>query len=123
VLLVRGALGDLLARSQVVLGQAGTANEQAAGLGLPVVAYAPGGERRLKWYRFRQKGLLGEAVRVVEDHPEAIAGELAFLLANPGERARRGAIGRERMGGFGGAARIAELIESLVGAVHPALTR
>ena len=32
---------------------------------VPVVAYDPRGERGLRWYRKRQKGLLGEAVSVV----------------------------------------------------------
>lgn len=113
VLLVRRALGDVLTRCQLVLGQAGTANEQAAGLGLPVLAYGPGGERRMSWYRFRQKGLLGEAVEVVEDRPEVIVAALARLLRDPEERRRRGAVGRERMGPPGGAARMAAWIESL----------
>lgn len=113
VLLVRRVLGDVLARCQLVFGQAGTANEQAAGLGLPVLAYGPGGERRMSWYRFRQKGLLGDAVEVVDDRPEVIVAALARLLRDPEERRRRGAVGRERMGPPGGAARMAAWIESL----------
>lgn len=113
VLLVRRILGDVLVRCDLVLGQAGTANEQAAGMGLPVLAYGPGGERRMSWYRFRQKGLLGEAVEVVEDRPEVIVAALSRLLRDPQERQRRGAVGRERMGPPGGAARMAAWIESL----------
>ena len=45
VSLVRGAFGDLISAADLVLGQAGTANEQAAGCGKPVVAAAqPGGD-------------------------------------------------------------------------------
>ncbi len=113
VLLVRRVLGDVLARCQLVLGQAGTANEQAAGMGLPVVAYGPGGERGMSWYRFRQKGLLGEALEVVEENPDRVVESLARLLSDPAERQRRGDIGRERMGPPGGAARMAAWIEAL----------
>jgi uncharacterized protein (TIGR03492 family) len=113
VLLVRRALGDVLGRSQLVLGQAGTANEQAAGMGLPVVAYGPGGEQGMSWYRFRQKGLLGEALEVVDDRPELVVESLSRLLRDPAERERRGAVGRQRMGPAGGAARMAAWIEAL----------
>ncbi len=107
--LVTGALGDLLARCQVALGQAGTAHEQAAGAGVPVVATG-----RLGWYRGRQKGLLGDALEVVEDYDAAVHA-VGRLLADPAERARRGAVGRARMGPAGGTARMAELIRDLDG--------
>lgn len=112
VLFCRGALGDLLASCQVALGQAGTANEQAAGAGLPVVAWAEGGEARLGWYRSRQKGLLGDALKVVE--PEAVVDELRTLFLDADERQRRGRIGRQRMGPPGGAQRMAQAIERMV---------
>ncbi|MGE0488521.1 MAG: lipid-A-disaccharide synthase-related protein [Vulcanimicrobiota bacterium] len=112
VLFCRGALGDMLAHCQVALGQAGTANEQAAGAGLPVVAAAEGGEANLGWYRGRQKGLLGEALKVVE--PEGVVSELRTLFQEPDERQRRGEIGRQRMGPPGGALRMARAIERLV---------
>lgn len=111
VQLVQGAFADVLHRSVVAFGQAGTANEQAAGLGLPVVAMEPGGESRLGWYRGRQKGLLGEALRVVEDDPQAAADELRLLLQDAAERARRGAVGRERLGPPGGGVAMARVLE------------
>lgn len=108
--LLSGVLGDLLSVSTVALGQAGTANEQAAGAGVPVVAYDPKGERGLKWYRKRQKGLLGDAVSVVAMVPDIIAQELNLLLGNGQERERRARIGRERMGPPGGCERMAAAI-------------
>lgn len=113
VLLVRRAFADVLQRSTLAFGLAGTAHEQAAGLGLPVVAYEPGGETRLGWYRGRQKGLLGEALRVVEDDPEEVAAELRRLLEDPAERERRGAVGRERLGPPGGAVAMARVLEGM----------
>jgi uncharacterized protein (TIGR03492 family) len=103
-------LGDLLARSSVVLGQAGTANEQAAGAGVPVVAFDQRGEKGLRWYRKRQKGLLGEAVKVVPQTLDSVVEELAQLLSDPAERERRGQIGRQRMGPAGGTQRMADVI-------------
>lgn len=109
--LIQGAFPDVLRRSIVALGQAGTANEQAAGLGIPVVAMEPGGETRLGWYRGRQKGLLGDALRVVEDDPRAAAAELRLLLEDPAERGRRGAVGRDRLGPAGGGLAMARILE------------
>lgn len=111
--LLQGVLGDLLTRSTLALGQAGTANEQAAGAGVPVVAYDPRGEKGLRWYRKRQKGLLGDAVAVVAEHEDAVFEELYSLLRDPIERERRATIGRERMGPAGGTQRMAEAMLAL----------
>ena len=108
--LVQGHLADVLANSQVALGLAGTAHEQAAGWGLPVVAFEPQGPHNLPWYRFRQQGLLGEALEVVYDRDSAIIEALARLFLDPQERQRRGQIGRQRLGPPGGAARMAQII-------------
>ncbi len=113
VYLYNGVLGDVLARSQAALGQAGTANEQAAGAGVPVVAYDHRQVQSLRWYRARQRGLLGDAVTIVAPGPENLAAELERLLADPIERARRADIGRRRMGPSGGSSRMAQRIEEL----------
>lgn len=107
VALVQGALGDLLAHSWLALGQAGTAHEQAVGAGIPVVSLHADPEGKLGWYRGRQKGLLGDALLVVGEDEEVAARALARLALDPAERERRGAVGRERMGEPGGAARMA----------------
>jgi len=111
--LLSGVLGDLLQKSAVALGQAGTANEQAAGAGVPVVAYDPRGEKGLRWYRKRQKGLLGDSVSVVAQDPATIANELQWLLQDSQERERRADIGRERMGPAGGCQRMADAITAM----------
>lgn len=108
-----GVLGDLLHRSVLALGQAGTANEQAAGAGVPVVAYDPRGDKGLRWYRKRQKGLLGEAVSVVRQEIPLVASEMQMLLDNESERTRRALVGRERMGPAGGCERMAAAISDL----------
>lgn len=102
-----GPLGAMLARASVVLGQAGTANEAAAAMGIPVVAFERTGERRTPWYRMRQQGLLGEAMFVASADPQTAAQQVISLLADEQRRERMARIGRERMGAPGAAARIA----------------
>jgi uncharacterized protein (TIGR03492 family) len=105
----RGAYGALLRASLAVLGQAGTANEQAAAFGLPVVALggpAPGGD----WYRMRQRRLLGDALLLVPPEPERAAAALDGLLRDPERVALMARTGRSRMGAPGGADTIARAV-------------
>ena len=91
-----GALGNIIEASDVVLSQAGTATWQAMGLGKPVVSFVMPGDRQK---RLRDEALFtGEARILCPRDPVAVAGELSILLADPEERARRGRIGRLRMG-------------------------
>lgn len=108
--LIKGHLADVLQYSQVALGLAGTAHEQAAGWGIPVVAYEPGGMSHLKWYRARQKGLLGDALIVSEDRDSDIVEALYNLIQNKADRRRRAEVGRKRLGPPGGSERMAAII-------------
>ncbi len=110
----RGAIGPLLSRVQLVIGQAGTANEAAAAAGVPVVAFERSKDRKTSWYRMRQHGLLGDALVVFPADPAESARLLASLLDDPQRRAHMGAIGRERMGAPGGAAAIARVIDERI---------
>jgi uncharacterized protein (TIGR03492 family) len=107
-----GPLGSVLRRSRLVLGQAGTANEQAAACGVPVVALQ--GPGRLDWYRIRQRGLLGEALTLIPSEPERGAAALAALLADPARLARMAAAGRSRIGGAGGARAVSGAVLQLL---------
>ncbi len=113
-----GPLGTLLQASTLVIGQAGTANEQAAAHGLPVVALdvEPKGLRRLGagegWYRMRQRRLLGDALALVSPQPEVAADQIATLLGDAPRLSRMRAAGIERMGPRGGARAIARAIVS-----------
>lgn len=97
VLLTRD-FGSAVRRATVVIGLAGTANEQAAALGTPVVAFAPPGAVQYTTAFMRlQHRLLGDALVPAADWERA-AETTIRLLRDAGERARRGAVGRERMG-------------------------
>jgi uncharacterized protein (TIGR03492 family) len=110
----RGSLGSLVKRAALVLGQAGTANEAAAAAGVPVVAFERERDRKERWYRQRQKGLLGESLAVVPGRLNAAVASVNDLLNDSARRARMGAIGRARMGEAGGAARVAARIATLL---------
>jgi uncharacterized protein (TIGR03492 family) len=102
-----GEFGALLASSAIVLGQAGTANEQAAAFGVPVVALGGTGGRREDWYRMRQRRLLGDALATIASDPVLAARELEALLDDEPRLARMRAAGPERLGLRGGAGAIA----------------
>lgn len=111
----RGRIGSVLKGAVLALGQAGTANEQAAGAGVPVVAFEPGGAHRTGWYRMRQQRLLGDALLVIEKDGERAHQEVSRLLDDEARRAHMSAIGRERMGAPGGAAAIVGAVAARLG--------
>ncbi len=98
--------GDAVLQASVVVGMAGTAHEQAAGLGKPVVAYPGGGLQFTSKFLRLQARLLGDAVVAVPG-PQEAARWVVWLLEDPEERLRRGRVGQERMGPPGAAARMA----------------
>jgi len=112
VALVRGRFAELLAASDIVLGQAGTANEQAAGMGRPVIAASDPGipPQRVGWYRQRQQRLLGDALLVLPDDDGEFVRGVVQLLDDPTRIQRMAEAGRARMGDAGAAAKVAELV-------------
>lgn len=105
---------DALARAWVVLGMAGAAHEQAAGLGKPVVAFPGAGSQFTAKFLREQARLLGDAL-VPAGSPDEAGEAVARLLADSGERERRGRVGRERQGGPGGAEAIARYLRERLG--------
>ncbi len=106
-----GAMGNLLAESDIVLSQAGTATVQALGLGIPAITFVNARDRRS---RFRdEQTLFGDARVVVPSEADAVSKALAGLLAEPTERMKLGRIGRECIGGPGA---VNAIIEALVAA-------
>lgn len=110
VLLIKAGFGDVINTARVVLGQAGTGNEQSVGLGKPVVAFDSGGGEKMGWYRARQKALLGSALSVVEKDPIKIADEIVAILSDQDKYLQMSQAGLERMGPPGAARHIADYI-------------
>ncbi len=112
--LLSGKVGDLLHSSRLIIGQAGTANEQAAGLGKPIVSFDSFEKNGMGWYRKRQKGLLGDAVSVIPKDSLKIASEVKKILSDKELYVKMAATGVERMGPPGGADKMADHILSFV---------
>src|SRR5690606_13173982 len=108
-LVTKGRFADVLRLSSLVVGMAGTANEQAIGLGIPLVAVPAAGIQGERYVRMKMEYFGGSALYAPRD-PDAIAGALAQLLADPGRCARMAAAGRERMGEPGASDAIAAAI-------------
>ncbi len=108
---------DVVRASAVVLGMAGSANEQAAGLGRVVVTCVGTGTQSTRSRLRLQERLLGGAAILVDGPPADVADAVSRLLADPSERAWRGQVGRARMGPPGASAAIAgAIVERLAGA-------
>ena len=105
-------LGSVIIESELVIGMTGTGNEQAAGLGTPLVLLKGLGTHstndRLKHY----KRLLGDAVFIPSGDKQAIASQISELLNDQAKLDQMSAAGRERMGQPGGAELIAHAIFS-----------
>jgi len=115
VKVVQGRFGDVVNLSKVVIGTAGMANEQAVGLGKPVVSFPGKGPQITKRFLLIQRKLLGGAIFIVEKNAKAIAAKVTQLLEDSEKLSVIEKIGKERMGEPGAASRVAKLIyEELV---------
>ncbi|MCK4257798.1 MAG: lipid-A-disaccharide synthase-related protein [Halanaerobiales bacterium] len=115
VKLTKGSFGDLLEKSEIFIGLAGTANEQAVGMGKPLVAFPTAGPQFNEKFVKAQKKLLGDSISVVELNPEKVAEELLMILYDKERYQKMGKIGIERMGPKGGIHRMSKLILEQLG--------
>ncbi len=106
----QGRFGDVLNRSQVIIGLSGMGNEQAVGMGKPVVTFPGKGPQITKKFLQVQQKLLGGATFIVKNNGKAVADKVCSLLHRPEELNRIVRIGRERMGEAGASKRIAKMI-------------
>jgi uncharacterized protein (TIGR03492 family) len=114
VIKLTSAFGDAVQAADVVVGLAGTANEQAAGLGKAVVTFpGPGAQATRQFVKLQQR-LLGDALVTTQTWEEA-ARAVVRLLTDPAERTARGTFGRQRMGSPGAIKKIAKKIVELLG--------
>lgn len=104
------AMGNLLAVSDLVLSQAGTATVQSLGLGKPAITFVNPRDRRSRFAD--EQMLFGEARTVVSAEGPAVGAALRRLLSDEEERRRLANIGRQRIGGPGA---MQAIIDTLVG--------
>ncbi|MFM7471918.1 MAG: lipid-A-disaccharide synthase-related protein [Nodosilinea sp.] len=110
-----GAFADIIHHCDIALGMAGTAVEQAVGLGKPVVQIAGQGPQFTYRFAEAQMRLLGDSVTTIghaygkigSQHLEAIATTLVARAHDQSYRQRCLANGLERVGEPGGSAGIA----------------
>jgi len=109
VVVAKNRFADVLRLSDVVVGMAGTANEQAVGLGIPLVTAPSSGVQGERYVRMKM-AYFGESAIAVPRDPDAIARAVVEVIADPERRARMAAAGRERMGEPGASRAIADAI-------------
>jgi uncharacterized protein (TIGR03492 family) len=105
-----GAFAALLHRSSVVLGTSGTGNEQAVGLGVPVIGFPTLGPQYTLGFARAQSRLLGAGLRLETADPDQLVLSVRDALTNTAWRTATRIAGAERMGSSGGARRVARSI-------------
>ncbi|MBE3583905.1 MAG: hypothetical protein IMX01_07330 [Limnochordaceae bacterium] len=110
VAIIPGRFASILHLCSLVIGQAGTAVEQAVGLGKPVITFESRGVQVTRRFLAGQKELLGDAVAVVDPDPEAVAAEGVAILGDPERRRAITRASSQLMGSFGGTDAIAQRI-------------
>lgn len=112
-IIAKRRFAEILHMSDVVVGMAGTANEQAIGLGIPLVTVPSSGVQGDRYVKMKMK-FFGDAAVAVPRQPDAIARAIVEILGDPARRERMAAAGRERMGEPGASLAIArEIIAAL----------
>ncbi len=107
VWLLRGAFSAVLHAARLAVGTAGTASEQAAGLGVPVVGFATSGPQYTPGFARRQERLLGRALTLTEADAGAVAAALERLNTQPELYWAAARAGQDRIGQTGALGQIA----------------
>ena len=105
----------VLKSSNLMIGMSGTGNEQAAGVGLPVIAFPGRGAQFNNRFASGQKQLLGDALLLLPRNSRVIAHEAVSLIYNRKRMAKMGNAGRLRMGKPGASEQIANIIMEEIG--------
>jgi uncharacterized protein (TIGR03492 family) len=106
MLLVKSQFADVLRLATIVVGMAGTANEQAVGLGLPLINVPSAGIQGEAYVAMKMQ-YFGDAAIAVNRDPDKIASAINDLMSDPERRARMAQAGRARMGEPGASRAIA----------------
>ncbi|MFA4967316.1 MAG: hypothetical protein WC624_03755, partial [Candidatus Margulisiibacteriota bacterium] len=110
----RKPFSEVVSRSDIIVGLSGTGNEQAAGLGKPVVAFPGRGSQYTGRFARAQKQLLSEALCLVKRDPVKTADEIWSILNDHGRHEYMSKTGRERMGEPGADDKIASYVKEFL---------
>ncbi len=103
---LRGHFADVLKSSKAAIGMTGTGNEQAVGLGVPLVLIEEGSSASRSRLRFYEK-LLEGSVLPLRGSDESIADEIKALLSDRDKLKRMSEAGKKTIGEPGAARRMA----------------
>lgn len=106
---VKGKFADVLRCSSIIIGTAGTANEQAVGLGKPLITFPTKGIMGPRYVRMKMQ-FFGPSALEVSPKPGDIAAAVLELLADTTQREKMAKAGKERMGLPGASRAIADKI-------------
>ncbi len=105
---------DVIFNSDIIIGLSGTGNEQAAGIGKPVVGFVGRGAQYNKKFAKAQQQLLGAALSLTKRSPHKIAERVWEILNDKPRQKYMANTGIVRMGGPGAIEKIAKDIVSMV---------
>lgn len=112
------AFQTVLKQAALMIGLAGTANEQAVAHGVPVLSFAGHGQQYTWAFGEAQQRLLGAGLVFLGDpHPQLVCWQIRQMLKHlPSYRQICSEVGRERFGLPGASDRIVQHILSAIGA-------
>jgi len=115
VYLAEGKFGDVCVRSDLIIGLAGIANEQAVAFGKPVVCFPGSGAQTTprRWQEIRK--ITGESMAVLSGKPEETAAAIWKILRDPAKMSEMSRIGRASKSDWGGTDRIVKLALETLG--------
>jgi uncharacterized protein (TIGR03492 family) len=110
VYLAEGKFGDVCVRSDLIIGLAGIANEQAVAFGKPVVCFPGSGpQTTLRRWQEIQK-ITGKSMAILSGSAEEKAAAIWRILRDPARMAEMAKIGKESKPDWGGTERIVLLV-------------
>jgi uncharacterized protein (TIGR03492 family) len=115
VAVATGAYATLVAGARAALSTSGTAAEQCAGLGIPIVGFVTPGPQYRETFARAQRRALGDALALTSSAPEELAVAVRRALHDAAARERAKVAGRHAMGVPGGADRVARDIARRLG--------
>lgn len=115
VYLAEGKFGDVCVRSDLIIGLAGIANEQAVAFGKPAVCFpGSGAQTTLRRWQEIQK-ITGQSMAILSGNAETKAAAIWQILRDPAKMAEMARIGKESKPDWGGTERIVKLVLEKLG--------